>query len=61
VKKHLFDETYDKQKTGLINALKGAEKTNGRKLKKAEINRLVKYCIEENETDFEKYLENLIR
>ena len=61
VKKHLFEEPYNDQKTGLTNALAGAKKADGKALKKAEINSLVKYCDQMNEANFEKYLDELIR
>lgn len=61
VKKHLFEEPYNDQKTGLTNALTGAKKADGKALKKAEINSLVKYCDQMNEANFEKYLDELIR
>lgn len=34
VKDHLFNRPFDKQKMGLTNALEGATKANGTKLKK---------------------------
>lgn len=60
VKKHLFEERYDKQNKGLTNALDGAKKSDGKKLTKTEINKLVKYCDEKTESDFETYINNLI-
>jgi hypothetical protein len=61
VKKYLFDEDYTDQKTGLTKALEGARRADGSALKKSEINSLVKYCDQMNETNFEKYLDDLIR
>ena len=60
VKKHLFNESYTDQKTGLTNALKGVKKADGTKLKKAEINSLIQYCDKLDETNFEKYLDKII-
>lgn len=60
VKEHLFNVSYDKQKTGLANALKGAKKADGSKLKKSEINILLKYCDLMSEENFQEYLDNLI-
>lgn len=61
VKKHLFEEKYNNQNKGLTNALDGAKKSDGKKLTKTEINKLVKACDENNEKDFETFLDNIIR
>lgn len=61
VQKHLFEEKYNNQNKGLTNALNGAKKTNGKYLTKTEINKLVKACDENNEKDFETFLDNIIR
>lgn len=60
VQKHLFNEPYTDQKTGLVNALAGAKKADGSALKKAELNSLIRECDERTETAFEKYIEHVI-
>ena len=60
VKKHLFDEAYTDQKNGLAKALESAKKKDGTKLKKAEINSLLKECMNKKEDDFEDFINNLI-
>lgn len=61
VKEHLFNRGYSIQKVGLSNALKGAKKTDGTKLKKAEIISLVKRCKEYSEESFRESLDGFIR
>lgn len=61
VKEHLFTVSYDKQNEGLTKALIGAKKKDGTKLKKAEINSLVRYCDRMNEENFDTYLNEFIR
>lgn len=47
VKAHLFNQPYDKQQNGLVTALykNGAMTSDGRKLKKTELNKLVGGCL----------------
>ena len=61
VKDHLFNGKYNDQKTGLMNALEGATKADGTKLKKAEINSLVSRCDTYSEKYFAEYLDKIIR
>lgn len=62
VKTQLFNEPYNQQKIGLTNALSGALKKDGKtKLKKSEINSLVRACIFKNENAFEDYLNDIIQ
>lgn len=60
VKDHLFNGKYDDQKTGLAKALEGAKKANGTKLKKSEINHLIKECDEQTNIDFERYIDQYL-
>jgi SPP1 gp7 family putative phage head morphogenesis protein len=60
VKRHLFDEPYNDQKSGLAKALEGAKKTDGSKLKKTEINQLLKACDEKTYDSFKSYLNQFI-
>lgn len=57
VKKHLFDEPYRDQKTGLINALEGAVKKDKKKLTKKEITKLVTSC---NTFEFDGVMKEIV-
>jgi SPP1 gp7 family putative phage head morphogenesis protein len=60
VKKHLFDEAYTEQKTGLAKALQGAKKADGTKLTKSEINHLIGQCDEQTNIAFDSYIDKYI-
>lgn len=63
VREHLFTQSYDDQKNGLINALLqgGAHTSSGTKIGKRTCGEIVKESLRYSEEGFEKYLESLIR
>jgi hypothetical protein len=58
VKSHLFTEDYINQRAGLIEGLKagGIKKADGTKLKKSELNRLIKICIDDDKSYVDYWL-----
>lgn len=63
VREHLFTQSYDDQKNGLINALLqgGAHTSSGTKIGKRTCSEIVRESLWYSEEGFEKYLESLIR
>lgn len=62
VQEHLFNQPYNDQATGLANALikNGARKNDGTKLKKMEVNRIIKGCLcEHSDSLFEEYMKSI--
>lgn len=61
VKDSLFNNKYTDQRQGLKDALEGAKKTDGSTLTKSEIEKLLMGSHRKTETEFEKYLDDIIR
>lgn len=59
VREHLFNQPYNKQKDGLVNALiKGdAHKADGNKLTKGEAVKIVTRCLQYREVEFSEFVE----
>lgn len=57
VREYLFNQPYDTQETGLVDALlnNGARKLDGSKLKRTEIKKMIKGCYDWSEDSFYKY------
>ena len=58
VKKHLFNDRYDNQLEGLVNAIK--DNVTDERIEKNTLRRLVNYCLKKTEADYQKTLKDLL-